>query len=159
MRNCLVLIILCISGCSSIVTNEPYASNVANKCFEVVEPFDIYLREDYASKEYIVGTDESYIRMWGTFREKKSVVTTLPVGAELKVIRIQSFSRGSTGRCWRVYAKSEENFSEEFELPACWSLTSNPWVSPDSPWDLKQGGLNLEMNTKYLEIKHACKNS
>lgn len=159
MKYFLAILVLCINGCSSIVTDEPYAQDISNQCYEVRKPFSIYLREDYSSSSYIVGTKESYIRMWGTFSERKSIALTLPIGSEIKVVRIQNFSDGSNGHCWRVFATTKDLKGEEFELPTCWSLTSNVWVVPDSLWRLKQDELNLEMNTKYLGKTRGCKNS
>jgi hypothetical protein len=160
MKYLLFLSVFCISSCSSvIVTDEPFTQNISNKCFEVIEPFDIFLREDYSSSSYIVGTNESYVRMPGTFLEKKSKALTMPVGSQIKIIKVQDFSHGSNGNCWRVYAVSQYLNRQEFELPACWSLTSNIWVKPKSSWDLKQNQLSLEINTKYLSKVKECKNS
>ncbi len=159
VKHLAILVIFFVNGCSSIVTNEPYTKEISNQCFEVEQSFNIYLVEDYSLKTYKVETEESKIRMWGTFRERKSLALTLKKGTEIKVVTVQDYSDGSNGHCWRVFATTAELTSTFFELPTCWSYTKNLWVYPESPWQTKKYNLSLKMNTKYLGKAKACKNS
>ncbi|GMM84481.1 hypothetical protein [Pseudoalteromonas sp. MTN2-4] len=154
MSKYLGFMIILLSGCSSVVSNEYIATNLTDKCFSIEKPVNIYVIRQFPNDSYEAFTEKSNSRL-PSFESKFEFVRTLTKGELIKITSVVEHSYGSAGHCWKINAKSEQLPGVEFELPSCWMDNMSPWFSPDSPSQLK-GGQKIEVATDFIKASEKC---
>ncbi|MGO4891578.1 hypothetical protein [Flavobacterium sp. W21_SRS_FM6] len=141
-------------GCSSVVTNEPFVTELANSCFEVKEEFNIFAIDQIPYDSYIVSTKESFV-LSTYFEERYKIVAKVRVNETIKITEVIHFSDGANGHCWKVFFSTMNFPNARIELPSCWSHSSSLWISPETPSERDKTGEDLKIDTKYLKrLKH-----
>lgn len=130
MKIVVVLLLVTLSACSSVVTQNERFTRFVNQDYVLTQESMLYKGDCGWVGDFMLAAASQHSVCLGT------KVKEYPIGTVIHVVKIIDQFGGSQGRCWRVQISISGQAYSSIDIPACHLWHPQSWITSSSPYTI-----------------------